>query len=85
MRKVMRRLAAGLAGLLTVMAISESPAQPNYAVWRMAHERMLAKWRCAEPRCGWTVGGYTCSSRAGARGSLVWPKSGSARHSGPTG
>jgi hypothetical protein len=49
------------------MAITEAPAEPNYAVWLMAHERMVAKWCRSEPRCGWTVGGYTCSSRTGAR------------------
>jgi hypothetical protein len=82
----MMRLAAGLAGLLTLMATAESPAEPNYAVWRIAHERMLARWRCSEPRCGWTVGGYTCSSRAGTRSSRVSPKAGSTRrHSDPAG
>jgi hypothetical protein len=75
----MRRLIAGLAGLLTLMMITESPAEPNYAVWRVAHERMVAKWRCSEPRCGWTVGGYSCSSRLSSRRSPIWPKSASTR------
>jgi hypothetical protein len=63
----MMRLRAVAVCLLTLMAISEAPAEPNYAVWSAAHARMLAKWRCAEPRCGWTVGGYTCPSRIGTR------------------
>jgi hypothetical protein len=53
---------AALIGLLVLMASTPVRAEPNFAVWRIAHERLLAKWRCAEPRCGWTVGGYTCSS-----------------------
>jgi hypothetical protein len=54
---------ATLVGLLLLMANMPARAEPNFAVWRIAHERLLAKWRCSEPRCGWTVGGYTCSSK----------------------
>jgi hypothetical protein len=36
-------------------------ADPDLLVWRIAHEQMVAKWRRAEPRCGWTVGGYECA------------------------
>jgi len=63
----MRRVAAGLTLLLALMAMGPARAEPNYAVWMVAHERMVARWRCAEPRCGWTVGGYTCASRMGGR------------------
>jgi hypothetical protein len=56
----MARIAA-LAVLLTLTASSNVLANENLLVWRIAHERMLAKWRHAEPRCGWTVGGYTCA------------------------
>jgi hypothetical protein len=51
---------AALAVLLTLATSPAALADPNLLVWRIAHERMLAKWRRAEPRCGWTVGGYTC-------------------------
>jgi len=66
----MARIAA-LAVLLTLATSSAALADPNLLVWRIAHERMLAKWRHAEPRCGWTVGGYTCLAskrEASARG-----------------
>jgi hypothetical protein len=71
--KVMLRIAAASIFLTILLPASEAPADPNYAVWLCAHERMVANWRRAEPRCGWTVGGYTCSkasrheSRAVAR------------------
>jgi hypothetical protein len=58
---------ATLVGLLLLTANMPARAEPNFAVWRIAHERLLAKWRCSEPRCGWTVGGYTCSSPKRAR------------------
>src|SRR4249920_2056882 len=51
--KVMLRIAAAVIGLMLLMGAGEAPAEPNYAVWLMAHERMVAKWRRAEPRCGW--------------------------------
>jgi hypothetical protein len=60
---------AVLAGLLLLTTSASALADPNYFVWRIAHERMLAKWRCAEPRCGWTVAGYTCRS---LRRAAVW-------------
>jgi len=61
---------ARIAALIGLLLAANAPAQaePNFEVWRVAHEQLLAKWRCAEPRCGWTVGGYTCSSRTRARG-----------------
>jgi hypothetical protein len=37
-------------------------AEPNWYVWSLAHARMVAAWHHAEPRCGWTTGGYTCRS-----------------------
>ena len=57
----MLRIAAASIFLTILLPASEAPADPNYAVWLCAHERMVANWRRAEPRCGWTVGGYTCS------------------------
>ena len=51
-----------LVGLFALMTITDARAEPNLAVWRIAQERMLLKWRYSEPKCGWTVGGYTCSS-----------------------
>ena len=47
------------------------PAQPYFRItptFRIVapsdqHERLLAKWRASEPRCGWTAGGYACSNR----------------------
>ena len=54
---------AALAVLLTLTTSPAALADPNLLVWRIAHERMLAKWRHSEPRCGWTVGGYTCFKR----------------------
>jgi hypothetical protein len=56
------------AALVALIAMTQSAwAEPNYFVWQIAHERMLAKWRHAEPRCGWTVGGYRCARRVAAR------------------
>jgi hypothetical protein len=63
----MPRIAAAVTCLMMLMRATEAAAEPNYAVWLMAHERMVAKWRHAEPRCGWTVGGNTCASRSGLR------------------
>jgi hypothetical protein len=42
-------------------------AEGDLRVWCIAHERMVAKWRRAEPKCGWTVGGYTCKSKHAAK------------------
>jgi hypothetical protein len=58
---------AALAATLIMLTSVVAQAEGSYAAWRIAHERMLAKWRCSEPRCGWTVGGYTCSSPRRAR------------------
>jgi hypothetical protein len=52
------------AVVVSLLLTIEARAEPNYAVWSIAHERMMASWRRAEPRCGWTVGGYTCGSRS---------------------
>jgi hypothetical protein len=64
---------AALAVLLVLTASSNALADENLLVWRIAHERMLAKWRHAEPRCGWTVGGYTCSSPRRSRWAQAMP------------
>ena len=57
----MTKTKVALIAALILSAISNAAAEPNFAVWAYAHERMVAKWRHAEPRCGWTVGGYTCA------------------------
>lgn len=54
---------AAIAGLLMLTASTDVCADPSYAAWKAAHERMLARWRHSEPRCGWTVGGYSCGTR----------------------
>ena len=59
----MTALRVGLIGFLVATAVTGASAGPNYLVWSIAHERMVMGWRCSEPRCGWTVGGYTCSPR----------------------
>ena len=64
---VMIRFACALAVVLTLASAAPAAADSNYFVWKIAHERMLAKWRHAEPRCGWTVGGYRCARRVAAR------------------
>jgi hypothetical protein len=56
-----------MAFLLMLLASTEAPADPDYLMWCIAHQRMLTRWAHAEPRCGWTVGGYTCPSLRGAR------------------
>jgi hypothetical protein len=63
----MTTLAAWLLGFLMTATVTPASAGPNYLVWSIAHDRMVAGWRCAEPRCGWTVGGYTCSPRVTMR------------------
>jgi hypothetical protein len=63
----MIRFVCALAGVLTLASMAPAAAEPDYFVWQIAHERMLAKWRHAEPRCGWTVGGYRCARRLAAR------------------
>jgi hypothetical protein len=65
---------AALAGLLLLMANAPARAEPNFAVWRVAHERLLCKWRHSEPRCGWTVGGYTCGSPKGSHRSHAYAR-----------
>jgi len=69
-----------LVGLLVLMTNIVARADPSYAVWadqsyivwRLAHERLLAKWRASEPRCGWTAGGYACASRKRSGYGLIW-------------
>jgi len=61
------RFAILIAAALTLGSLAPAAAQPNYLVWELAHARMLAKWRHAEPRCGWTVGGYRCARRSAVR------------------
>jgi hypothetical protein len=78
-RSQMAKIAA-LAGLLVLMPNIVARADPSYAVWadqsyivwRLAHERLLAKWRASEPRCGWTAGGYACSSRKRSGYAPIW-------------
>ena len=43
-------------------------AEGDLLVWCIAHQRMEAKWQRAEPKCGWTVGGYTCRRKDMIRG-----------------
>jgi len=81
--KIMLNLAAAVACLLTLMTVSATRAEPDYFVWSVAHERMLARWRWAEPRCGWTVGGYTCATRA-MRGARAYGQPGAGRRKGAT-
>ena len=52
---------AALVGLLVLTTIANARADPNCAVWRIAQKRTLTKWGYSEPKCGWTVGGYTCA------------------------
>src|SRR5262245_57590474 len=61
-----------LVGLLVLMTNIVARADPSYVVWRLAHERLLAKWRASEPRCGWTAGGYACASRKRSGYGLIW-------------
>ena len=70
----MTKFTAALMAVLSLSAISNASAEPNFAVWACAHERMLAKWRHAQPRCGWTVGGYTCPGRMAMRTPRVMSK-----------
>jgi hypothetical protein len=60
-------MTAALLIVLSLGANSNALAEPNFGVWACAHERMVAKWRHAEPRCGWTVGGYTCPGHVAMR------------------
>jgi hypothetical protein len=72
-RSQMAKIAA-LAGLLVLMTNIVARADPSHAVWadQSAHERLLAKWRASEPRCGWTAGGYACSSRKRSGYAPIW-------------
>jgi hypothetical protein len=53
-----------VAAIATWSASTTTPvhADPNLLVWRIAHDCMVARWQRAEPRCGWTVAGYSCNS-----------------------
>ena len=70
----MPKTTAALIAALILSTISNAAADPNFAVWACAHERMVAKWHHAEPRCGWTVGGYTCPGRTAMRNSRMISK-----------
>jgi hypothetical protein len=65
----MTALKVGLIGFLIATTVTGASAGPNYLVWSIAHERMVMGWRSSEPRCGWTVSGYTCSPRTAMRSS----------------
>ncbi len=45
-----------------VSFIPAGHAQQNLEAWAIAHHRLVVKWR-HEPRCGQTVGGYSCSKK----------------------
>jgi hypothetical protein len=57
-----------LAGFVLTVANSSARAEGDLLVWCIAHQRMEAKWQRAEPKCGWTVGGYTCRRKDLIRG-----------------
>jgi hypothetical protein len=57
-----------LAGVALVGTAPGVRAEGDLLVWCIAHQRMEAKWRSAEPKCGWTVGGYTCRRKDMIRG-----------------
>ncbi len=61
------RRACALVAFLISTPVTAAYAGPSYLVWSIAHERMVMGWRCAEPRCGWTVAGYGCSPRLAMR------------------
>jgi len=55
-----------LAALTMMILTAGARAELNLigcAVWMEANAKMLARWQRSEPRCGWTVGGNTCTSR----------------------
>ena len=56
-----------LAGFVLTVTSPSARAEGDLLAWCIAHNRMVAKWRAAEPRCGWTVGGYTCGRKHMAR------------------
>ena len=57
-----------LSGVMVIDAATGARAEGDLLVWCIAHQRMEAKWRAAEPKCGWTVGGYTCRRKDMIRG-----------------
>jgi hypothetical protein len=66
--------ARGIATVVALVSVvltvtgSSARAEGDLLVWCIAHQRMEAKWRSAEPKCGWTVGGYTCRRKDMIRG-----------------
>jgi hypothetical protein len=52
-----------LTGFVLMVTSPSVRAEGDLLAWCIAHDRMVAKWRAAEPRCGWTVGGYTCARK----------------------
>ena len=62
---------ATIVALVAVALVGTAPAvhaEGDLLVWCIAHQRMEAKWQRAEPKCGWTVGGYTCRRKDMIRG-----------------
>jgi hypothetical protein len=57
-----------LVGIVLIGTNSAVRAEGDLLVWCIAHARMEAKWQRAEPKCGWTVGGYTCRRKDMIRG-----------------
>jgi hypothetical protein len=57
-----------LVGVALMIANSSARAEGDLLAWCIAHQRMEAKWQRAEPKCGWTVGGYTCRRKDLIRG-----------------
>jgi hypothetical protein len=52
-----------LSGIVVIGAAPPARAEGDLLVWCIAHARMEAKWQRAEPKCGWTVAGYTCGRK----------------------
>jgi hypothetical protein len=50
-----------MAVLSTCGAAPPARAWENFEAWAVAHHQMVARWKRMEPRCGWTVGGYSCA------------------------
>jgi hypothetical protein len=52
-----------LAGFVLMVTSPSARAEGDLLVWCIAHARMEAKWQASEPKCGWTVAGYTCGRK----------------------
>jgi len=59
------RLIATVVALVgfVLSAAPVARAEGDLLVWCIAHARMEARWQRAEPKCGWTVAGYTCGRK----------------------